>query len=309
MVYLIFIPLIWITSMITPDDRKLYHSDQQGIISRLEILDVSSGERSTLYEFDGHLEAPNWTPDGHYLIYNSEGSLYRIPVTGGTPTKINTGFANRCNNDHGVTADGKTLIISHNHETKGSLIYRLPIEGGTPELITPKGPSYWHGVSPDGKTITYCARRNDEYDVYIKPIEGGEERQLTKSMGLDDGPEFSPDGRYIYFNSARTGTMQIWRMTREGKNQTQITFDEYNDWFAHPSPDGKKLIFLSYLPEVDAQDHPPNKKVMLRMINLEAGGEPNKLIDLFGGQGSINVPSWDPASERIAFVSYELLEN
>jgi len=133
------------------------------------------------------------------------------------------------------------------------------------------------------------------------------EVQLTNTPGLDDGPEYSPDGEYIYFNSTRTGTMQIWRMKTDGSDQTQLTFDKYNDWFPHPSPDNKWIVFISYNPSVPAGSHPPNKDVMLRCIKV-TGGEPETLLELFGGQGTINVPSWSPDSKQFAFVRYSLQE-
>jgi hypothetical protein len=36
------------------------------------------------------------------------------------------------------------------------------------------------------------------------------------------------------------------------------------------------------------------------------GGKIACLVDLFGGQGTINVNSWAPDSRRFAFVRYEL---
>ena len=124
---------------------------------------------------------------------------------------------------------------------------------------------------------------------------------MTDAAGLDDGPEYSLDEKYIYFNSERTGLMQIWRMNADGSNQTQITKDDYNNWFAHPSPDGKWLVFLTF--EKEVKGHPPEKEVQLRLMNLQTG-EIQLLAKLFGGQGTINVPSWSPDSKRLAFVSY-----
>jgi Tol biopolymer transport system component len=187
------------------------------------------------------------------------------------------------------------------------LIYIVPIGGGTPRRVTQLAPSYWHGWSPDGKTLTYCADRNGNYDVYTIPAEGGQEKRLTTAEGLDDGPEYSPDGQYIYFNSVRTGLMQIWRMKADGSEQMQVTKDDYNNWFAHPSPDGKWLVIISYEKEVSG--HPANKDVMLRLIPVTATGfgEIAVLAKLFGGQGTINVPSWSPDSRQLAFVSYRLI--
>lgn len=170
--------------------------------------------------------------------------------------------------------------------------------------MTPLSPSYWHGVSPDGKTLAYCAQRNGQFDIYTLPMEGGEERQLTNTKGLDDGPEYSHDGKYIYFNSERTGQMQVWRMKVDGSEQEQVTADEQNNWFPHLSPDGKNMVFLSYKKEV--KGHPANKDVQLRIMNLETK-QIRVLAKIFGGQGTINVPSWSPDSKKIAFVTYQLL--
>jgi Tol biopolymer transport system component len=281
-------------------------ADQKPVLhSTIEIVPIGSKDRRVVYHTLDHLEAPNWTRDGQSLLFNSGGHIYRLPVKGGTPVVVDTGFANRCNNDHGLSPDGTQLAISDQSRGGKSLIYIVPAAGGTPRQITPVGPSYWHGWSPDGSTLAYCAERNGEFDVYTVPAAGGGEKRLTTAKGLDDGPEYTADGKFIYFNSDRTGTMQIWRMKPDGSDQEQVTSDEFNNWFAHPSPDGKWIVFLSY--EKDVSGHPANKEVRLRLMPL-GGGPIQDLARLFGGQGTMNVPSWSPDSRQVAFVSYELLQ-
>lgn len=284
---------------------ELPKSDSERVVeSNLEIFNIESGLRRIVYKKVDHFEAPNWSRDGNTLYFNSHGKIYTIPVTGGEPSHINTEFATNCNNDHGLSPDGSELVISHHKDGK-SLIYILPSSGGMPRLVTEKGPSYWHGWSPDGRTLVYCAERNGEYDVYSIPVEGGSETRLTNAPGLDDGPEYSPDGKYIYFNSVRTGQMKIWRMNADGSNEVQITpNDNYGDWFAHPSPDNKWLVFVSYHKSVEG--HPANKDVVIRLMSIETR-EISIIATLFGGQGTINVPSWSPDSEEFAFVSYRLV--
>jgi Tol biopolymer transport system component len=272
--------------------------------STLETVPIASGDRRVIYHTRDHIEAPNWSRDGKTLFLNRAGRLYKLPVAGGSPQVIDTGFATSCNNDHGLSPDGRWLAISDQSQGGRSVIYILPADGGTPRRITPLAPSYWHGWSPDGRTLAYCAERNGEFDVYTISVDGGEEKRLTTAAGLDDGPEYSPDGQYIYFNSERTGRMQIWRMKTDGNGQEPVTSDGYNNWFPHPSPDGKWIVFLSYEPEV--KGHPANKDVMLRLMPA-GGGEIRVLAKLFGGQGTINVPSWSPDSGRLAFVSYQLI--
>jgi len=271
----------------------------------LEIISVASTDRRAIYVAPERFEAPNWMPDGKNLIFNRNGRIEKIPVTGGTPQIIDTGFATRCNNDHGISPDGTQLVISDGSQgDHQSVVYIVPIGGGTPRRITQKSPSYWHGWSPDGKTLAFVGERNGEFDIYAIPAAGGEETRLTTAPGLDDGPEYSPDGKYIYFNSERTGHMQIWRMRADGSEQEQITFGEENDWFPHLSLDGQQMVFVTY--DASVKGHPENKDVMLRMMTLK-DKKITVLAKLFGGQGTMNVPSWSPDGKRFAFVSYQLV--
>jgi len=272
--------------------------------SNIEILDLKSGTSRIIYYEPRSLQAPNWTKDGSSLIYNSEGKLYKFDLTKKIPVAINTGFANNNNNDHLISSNGKMLGISHGSKEDGnkSIVYTVPITGGTPKKITPTGHSYLHGWSPDGKFLLYVGDRNGDYDIYKISVNGGEEVRLTTAKGLDDGPEYTPDGKFVYFNSTRSGSMQIWRMNPDGSGQEQITNDDFNNWFPHISPDGKSIVYITFGKDVPADSHPFYKHVYIRL--MPAGGGKSKVIAyLYGGQGTINVPSWSPDSKRIAFVS------
>ena len=275
--------------------------------SSLETISIETGIRRVVYRAKEHFEAPNWSRDGRTFYLNRRGRILAVPVDGGVPVEVDTGDAVRCNNDHGISPDGSLLAISHSdRKLLVSVISIVPIEGGTPKLITPSGPSYWHGWSPDGQTLAYCAQRDGDFDIYTIPMSGRQETRLTTAKGLDDGPDYSPDGKYIYFNSERTGSMRIWRMRTDGSEQEPVTSGaEYADWFPHPSPDGKWLVFLSY--EKSVTGHPADKDVVLRIMPLQ-GRLPRILATLFGGQGTINVPSWSPDSKTVAFVSYRMVK-
>lgn len=288
--------------------NSFYISSQKLISSKLEIYDIYNEKRKVVLEEKNHLEAPNWLNENE-LIYNSNGLIYRYNFKTKQKTKIFTGFANNCNNDHGIFPNGKELIISNNDKDPNSKnswgvsrIYRVPLEGGTPELITPKGHSFWHGISPDGESILYTAFRNEEADVYKMNLSDKKEIRLTYESGLDDGPEYSHDGKHIYYNSIASGKMEIWKMDKDGKNKIPLTNDKYSNWFPHPSPDGKHLVFISYITD-QGDKHPPLKEVMLRLMDLKSL-KIKKLFEFIGGQGTINVPSWSKDSKKFAFVSY-----
>jgi TolB protein len=290
-----------------PDSHNGYRDGILG--SKMEIMNVFDGKRMVIHEDKGRFEAPNWMPDGKKLLFNQGGNIYTIRIEGGTPQQLNTGNAKRNNNDHVISFDGKMLGISSHRDGMaggGSTVYYLPLTGGDPIMVTDSTPSYLHGWSQNGKEVVYTAQRlsrNPAYNIYKKPINGGPEVQLTfNNSGLADGPEYSPDGKWIYYNATQTGTMQLWRMKPDGTGQEQITFDEYNNWFAHISPDNKWIAFISFPTTIDPGDHPFYKRVMLRLMPVN-GGAPKVIAYLYGGQGTINTPSWSPDSKRIAFVS------
>jgi hypothetical protein len=275
------------------------------LVSSLETVAVSSTDRHVEFAAQAHFEAPNWSRDGKFLIFNQDGGLRRLPVGSGEPLPIPTGDLTHLNNDHGISPDGGWIAFSDSSgDDKKSRVSIVPIAGGAPRLVTANSPSYWHGWSPDGKTLAFTGQRNGNFDIYAIPAAGGDEVRLTTAEGLDDGPEYSPDGAYIYFNSDRTGHMQIWRMKPDGGAQEQVLSDESNDWFPHISPDGQWMVFLAY--EKGVTGHPAEKDVELRLMSMK-DKQVHVLAKLFGGQGTINVPSWSPDSKRLAFVSYELL--
>ena len=282
------------------------------MISILEVIEVPSGRVREVLRHEGRIEAPNWAPQaagGNWLLVNGEGRLFRVPLDRPALIPVDTGAAVRCNNDHGITPDGQTILLSCHHEGAGSCIYRVPVTGGAPERLTPLTPSWWHGLSPDGRTLAYVAARGGSrvIDVYTRPLAGGEETRLTFGEGHSDGPDYSPDGRLIYWNCDRPGAgghahAQIWVMNADGSGQRQLFADDRVNWFPHPSPCGKWLVYLSYPPGTTG--HPPDLAVQL--VLCAPDGTDRRILRAFtGGQGTINVPSWAPDGHAFAAMRYE----
>jgi TolB protein len=286
--------------------------------SKVTIYNLSSRNSKTLYETDGIVEAPNWSRDGKWLLINSGGKLYRLPLDDPKPQQIAIGDEYRANNDHDLSRDGKWLAFSASSpSSRQSQVFVSAADGSGVKLLTPTAPSYFHGWSPDGKWLAFVGQRNGKYELFRVAPEGGEERRLTSAGAYDDGPDYSPDGKWIYFNSDRKGGWNIWRIPSEGGgandvNAQQITSDAHEDWFPHVSPNGKSIVFLSFPPGTEGHNgRMPG--ISLRMIKApgrkpEASPKIDTLATFFGGQGSINVNSWAPDSKRFAYVVYELVK-
>jgi Tol biopolymer transport system component len=270
--------------------------------SIIETYEVATGRVREVLAVEGRIEAPNWAPSGDWLLVNGEGRLFRVPLEKPALVPVDTGPAVRCNNDHGISPDGQTIILSSHHEGEGSQVYLMPVEGGALRKVSPGAPSWWHGVSPDGKVLTYVAARGGSrvIDVYTL-VPGEEERRLTEGEGHCDGPDYSADGSLIYYNCDRGGHAQIWVMAADGSGQRQLFGDEFVNWFPHPSPDGRHLVYLAYPP--GTLGHPADLEVALVLCDPE-GGNRRRLREFTGGQGTINVPSWAPDGSAFAYVRY-----
>ena len=282
-------------------------------VSQLVTMGVDGGDRQLVYETPEHIEAPNWSPDGSWLVFNSRGALWRIPADGSAaPEQIPTGDVTGVNNDHVLSPDGQTIYFSANGH-----LYALPFAGGEPRRVSNDHPVerqfkyYLHGVSPDNATLAYAGVEAisdspwGRIGLFTIPVAGGPDTRLTDYPAPDDGPEYSPDGLHIYFNSERNATVpghaQCYRMATDGSHVEQLTHDKRVNWFPHISPHGRWVIYISFPP--GTLKHPANKDVILRRMRPD-GSEQADIMGFNGGQGTINVNSWAPDSKRFAFVMY-----
>jgi TolB protein len=305
----------------TPVHTEAAHPEQH-LRSHLFVYDLRSGTSHEVFAADTIWEAPNWSPDGSYLISNSGGAIYKLVLTPGgktrPPQKLAIPSDHRCNNDKAISPDGTMLAFSANvPPQRGSQVFLSNADGTGVKLMAAESPSYFHGWSPDDRTLAFVAQRNGsgQYDIYSMPVSGGPEKRLTENVHQDDGPDYSPDGKWIYINSDRSGKEAIWRFPSAGAGPNDdkaqmVVSDGLEDWFPHPSPDGKKLVYIGY-PAGTPTHNPRDVHIEIKLVAVDhdkvAGATQKVLVQGTGGQGTFNVSSWSPDSTRFAYVLYEAL--
>jgi Tol biopolymer transport system component len=279
------------------------------------VVDVDTGDRRLVLTSTTLLfEAPNWTHDGRWLVVNGDGRLFRVAADGPDGLdeidEIDLAGVPEINNDHVLSPDDATVYVS----AEDGHLYAVPLSGGSQRRVTnDRGPGfrhYLHGVSPDGGTLAYIGLEEADgavrTNVFTIPSAGGADVQLTDDAFPDDGAEFGPDGDRVYFNSERAadlpGHAQLFRLSLATGEVEQLTDDERVNWFPHPSPDGSRLAYVSF--PAGTLGHPADLDVIVRV--READGTVRDVVELFGGQGTMNVPSWAPDGVRLAYVAYPL---
>ena len=288
--------------------------------SRLFIYDLHDGSSHLVYSEDSIWEAPNWSPDGKYLISNHNGAIYKLVLkSDGTaePQKLAIPADLSCNNDKALSPNGEQLAFSATPPGgKGSEVFVADATGANTKQMTTETPSYFHGWSPDSKTLAFVAQRNGsgQYDIYSMPAAGGPEKRLTSNVHQDDGPDYSPDGKWIYINSDRSGKEAIWRFPADGAGPNDaraemVVNDNLEDWFPHIAPDGKRMVYIGY-PAGTPTHNPRDVSIEIKAVQIDhdkVDAMRSTLVKATGGQGTMNVNSWAPDSMRFAYVTYEVL--
>ena len=270
-----------------------------------------SGEQELVYSTRNILlEAPNWTLDGRALILNGDGGLWRLDLASGAIAEVPLDGVPELNNDHVLDPDGIGVFLSGDD----GHIYRAPLAGGSATRITDHDGSrhFLHGVSPDGRRLAYVDIEGGDFSkpgrLRTIPAAGGASHDVEVGPGHCDGPEYSPGGDWLYLNtesfSSVPGHAQLARIRPDGSGFERLLDSSTVDWFPHLSPDGRLASYIRF--PAGTQGHPANLPIDVVLVSTSDWTAPLHTWPVFGGQGTLNVNSWSPDSERFAYVAYPL---
>lgn len=275
------------------------------------VASARTGERQlALTTDDLLLEAPNWTRDGRALVLNGDGRLWTLDLADTQLEGVALARLPALNNDHVLASDGEHIHVS----ADDGHIYRAPLRGGTATRVTDDdGWSHFlHGASPDGATLAYVGIEAGDFArpgrLMTMPAAGGPRTFVDTGAGHVDGPEFSPDGNWLYLNTEEfttaPGHAQLGRIRTNGTGLEQLLASDTVDWFPHLSPDGRLATYVRF--PAGTLGHPADRDVEVVVVSTGDWTTPVHTFALFGGQGTMNVNSWAPDSDRFAYVAYPI---
>ncbi len=204
------------------------------------------------------------SPDGATLVFDLQGTLWRLPAAGGEAEPLTDGLGDdRLPDFH---PDGSRVVFQS---------YR----SGTWDLwaltLPPETPDTAPEAAPDP----------------APPTDFPAPERLTDSAGDDREPAWSPDGTRIAFASDRGGTYDLWLLTVATGELRQLTTALGNESEPAWTPDGAALVYVA-VPEGEADG-------ALHHLTLDPPGTPP--VPIPGTAGKVSAPAPAPDGRRVAF--------
>ena len=201
------------------------------------------------------------SPDGHWIVFELLGNIYRIPVDGGDAELLSGGVT--FEQQPRYSPDGSKIVFTSDRSGADN-IWIMDADGGNPKQITREterlpSSAFW---TPDGEYLLMkkhyrFIRSLGGGEIWMHHMKGGSGVQLVGRLTWQadqNEPAVSPDGRWVYYSfftgnfdynrDPHQGIYQINRYDRETGRIEPVTRGPGGAIRPMPSPDGKKLAFI-----------------------------------------------------------------
>ncbi len=238
----------------SPDDEQIAFRRRRvsGNYDLFVVPAKGGAARQLTYDKQSTVSGVDWTPDGNHLLYSSnrdgEYRLWRMPVSGGEPTRENL-------NDEGLT------WLRHARESN-RLVYRtmrdetdLWLVSMDKERNVTSNPNrqfsstreeLFPQYSPTGERIAFTSKRTGFYEIWTAQTDGsGLIRHTDFRSPLVGPPRWSPDGQQLVFDASPEGHADLYLVRVDSKIPTRLTSDLSNESNARFSRNGQSIYFSS----------------------------------------------------------------
>jgi Tol biopolymer transport system component len=248
-----------------PDGQRiLYVSGPESHRAILEVSTAGGTPRPILPSHDSTWEI-QWlgcSPDGRWVTFEDQiGGIFLMPVSGGKPTKIASGFS------HGWDASSRRLWSLERETNGGTRVRFLDID---PERGVVRGAPRTVGlvmsnlrdlaVSRDARRLVVTEEETSRNltRLPLSPDGGaadGPEEVLSQGQVIDDYPQVSPDGKRIAYISNTLGRTDVWILDLQTRRRLRFQLPGEDLLETEPAwmPNGKDLVVVrNFADEVSA---------------------------------------------------------
>ncbi|NBB53249.1 Tol-Pal system protein TolB [Rhizobium sp. CRIBSB] len=195
--------------------------------SRIYLLNLTTGRRESLGEFDGQVLSPRFSNDGTKVAF----SIIRGGNTDVYTMNLQTRQLSRLTSDPGIdvspsfSPDGNRLVFTSDRSGTARL-YVMNADGSGQRAISRGGGIYTSpNWSPRGDLIAFTKQSGGRFSTGVLAPDGSGERILSSSY-FEDSPSWAPNGRYVMFaRQTRGGDTRLWTVDLSGRVVAQAGYD------------------------------------------------------------------------------------
>jgi Tol biopolymer transport system component/serine/threonine protein kinase len=248
---------------ISPDGRAIaFAADYDGPM-RLYVSHRGRRPVAITTALPGYHRSPKWSPDGSRIAFQSGGTIYVVPGSGGTPRALVTPEPGRWVAFPAWSPDGREIAYVDDHG-----LYARPVAGGEPRrLVAEGGAPHSLAWSPNGQWLAFV-RGNAAFAyggkpwgspvnlgnvapsaVWIVPSKGGEPVRVTDDRTLNTSPVWLPGSRGLLFVSNRRGERDVHQVYLDEIGRPTEPRPVTTGLGAHSislAPDGRRLAYAVY---------------------------------------------------------------
>jgi Tol biopolymer transport system component len=237
----------------SPDGKALAFARLRGIMQAFVYVQTLDGEEPRLLSTnEGYVTDLDWTADGSAVVFvtvseaQAGTSLWRVPVTGGTPERLPFG---ELAHTISIARMGARMVYDRRSWFDSDL-WRIDgpavKERGSPTRLIASSRFDWaQEYSPDGTKVAFASERSGSNNIWICGSEGERCFQLTDGPRAVS-PSWSPDGKRVVFSEREEGDKSHLSIAAiEGGFSHRLTFGDHNDVMPSWSNDGRWIYFSS----------------------------------------------------------------
>jgi Tol biopolymer transport system component len=165
--------------------------DRDVVLARMNAANGSDLRVLARIVLDRRREVASITPDGRWVVFASEGWLWKVSIDGGRPVRI-TDFEAHC---PAVSPDG-TRVAFLLKDAFGV----MPIGGGPVQRFANITRTTYSSVrwNADGTALLHNSGVNERSNIWLQPLDGSPPRKITQfAEDYVLGFDVSPDGRHL----------------------------------------------------------------------------------------------------------------
>ena len=175
-----------------------YMVQAQGQQPRVQVINLETGARRVVGDFNDMSSSPRFSPDGRRLLIalqeGGNSNIYAMDLASKGTTRLTNSSA--IDTSPSYSPDGNQIVFESDRGGKQQIYVMGPDGSGQRRISFGEGAYSQPAWSPRGDLIAFTKQRPGGFAIGVMKPDGSGERVLTEGFH-NEGPTWAPNGQYL----------------------------------------------------------------------------------------------------------------